>query len=263
MKITIDVKDDTDFLVEHEEDEGRYGYDQLVIVIRDGDSEIRLRSRPGYTGVEDLASAFSYAAEKARKIRDTIADLPDDTDAWIHSDRSQSWFRVELEGVTIGEWPDEDVAVYELARAMSEHGSFPAAWLDPGDGPVSVDDRVRAHHDEGGTGLLPLEGVKYDEGDDVQVLGRYGWVDATVVHDYGTQIGVHVKYPETSETDVADHDDVLGGLRLHLVRDHGRADLEPPASVTESDVVEYHNAEHDARFPTTTPIDHDHEAGDG
>jgi hypothetical protein len=102
-------------------------------------------------------------------------------------------YHVMLEGVCCGNYPTNDIAVYELAKAMSASGSFPAAWMEGEHGPGvrSIDGEVRQYHDEGGTGLLPLPGVRFEPGDLVVIAGE-DWNPWVVIGDYGDNLGLYV-----------------------------------------------------------------------
>lgn len=81
-------------------------------------------------------------------------------------------------------YPDRKVAIYELAALMAMHGEFPGAWISGEHGPAMADisDEVRAFHDEGGTLLRPLAGVRFEPGTLVRAWdgGMY-----RVIRDYG------------------------------------------------------------------------------
>lgn len=100
-------------------------------------------------------------------------------------------YEVRLEGIFKGRYPRQEFAVYQLARAMAESGSFPAAWMEGEHGPSSrpIDDEVRRHHDTELGEILLLPGARFAPGDDV-IDSDGGW-PCTVIFDYG-DLGVHV-----------------------------------------------------------------------
>lgn len=128
---------------------------------------------------------------------------PGEYDGWITLDRDG--YSLRLEGVWLpGVYPTREIAIYELAAEMSLTGSFPAAWVTGEHGPAtaSVDMQVRAHHDAGGTGLLPLPGVQYEPGAPVRYDGEGVW---TVQRDYGTGIGMGVMIYAAGDPSVTGH----------------------------------------------------------
>lgn len=100
-------------------------------------------------------------------------------------------WHVRLSARLRGSFPAERIAYYELARAMAETGEFPAAWMEGEHGPSvrSIDAEVRAFHDEGGDGLLPLPGTRFASGD--LVIDIEGGWPYEVIFDYG-DLGVYV-----------------------------------------------------------------------
>lgn len=141
-------------------------------------------------------------------------DQPDwSNDGYIcppHESRDGNGWYVRFEGKDVATGvPDREIALFLLAEAMTKAGHFPAAWETGRDwAPQPVDDEVRAFHDAGGTDLLPLEGVQFSEGTDVEVLDEGDWDSGTVRRDFG-QHGVWVDgYGEGVTYFVEDRDEI-------------------------------------------------------
>jgi hypothetical protein len=88
-------------------------------------------------------------------------------------------------------YPDPDVAAYELAGLMAEHRENPDSWMCGEHGPSEREygPEVDRHLDPDG-GLIPLAGVLYEPGTEVQSN------DGTweVIRDYG-ELGVWLAVP--------------------------------------------------------------------
>lgn len=132
--------------------------------------------------------------------------LPQSWDGWVTLDRDR--YYIMLEGLRAGPElgvPRRNMAIYELAKAMADRGSFPAAWITGEHGPASesIDAEVRAWHDAGGSGLLPLTGTHFAAGDNVLLRGdTTPWV---VDADYGNMGVLLWAYGDPSVTLTADH----------------------------------------------------------
>lgn len=158
--------------------------------------------------IDNLASDYPFLAQAAAELsrlvgdamvdatpgeddEDEVGDSPDPGgDGFVTLGRND--WEVRLEGIERGRYPKYEMAVYQLARVMAETGSFPACWAEGEHGPSSrlIDDEVRAFHDAGGDGLLPLPGARFAPGD--LVIDTDGGWPCQVIFDYGTAIGVHV-----------------------------------------------------------------------
>jgi hypothetical protein len=131
--------------------------------------------------------------------------IPQSWDGWVTLDNDR--YYVMLEGLRAGPElgvPRRNMAIYELAKAMSDRGSFPAAWITGEHGPASesIDAEVRAWHDAGGDGLLPLTGTHFAPGDIITAHGTVPWA---VAADYGN-MGVLLYAPgDPTVTMTADH----------------------------------------------------------
>jgi hypothetical protein len=81
-----------------------------------------------YDSASLLAQSLHHLAEDLdNDILDGWEDIPDEHDAYISVDRGR--YHVSLEGTHVGDYPSQDVAELELARAMVTGGVFPPAWL--------------------------------------------------------------------------------------------------------------------------------------
>lgn len=157
------------------------GTDGDLILINVGDNE-----ETASTLHEQLDDT---SAHLAREILDGWQDTPSEHDAYVTFGDGKYW--VDLHGGQgVNQYPTMDIAVYELAALMAETGEFPPAWyVSSRSITEDINARVRAFHDQGGDGMLPLAGVEYQPGDQI----TYGPGDAapgiveprTVVRDYG------------------------------------------------------------------------------
>lgn len=156
-------------------------------------------------GVEDLADTLDRAAKAARELAEGWQDRPDyDDDGWVALDDRTRQYRVSLSGDVRDSYPTRGIALFELACAMSEAGYFPNAWIEGEDwGPQPIDTEVRAFHDDGGDQPIELPGVEYEPGADVEASYQYqtapftwetSWEPATVIRDYGTDLGVLIAW---------------------------------------------------------------------
>jgi hypothetical protein len=134
---------------------------------------------------------------------------PVESDGYVTLDPgpgSRIGYQVRLSGVDKGTFPAQGIAVYELARAMAESGEFPSVWMAGEHGPSvrPIEDEVRAYHDAGGTGLLPLAGTRYGKGN--LILLNDDTLPYEVDCDYGT-LGVMAHTAgDPSVTVIAMHD---------------------------------------------------------
>jgi hypothetical protein len=147
---------------------------------------------------------FDASQDVANNILNGWEDRPDgEADGFVFSADRQPGYVVQLsgspwDGEVLGAhnarsnarpvtFPTRDAAEYELAAAMSESGYFPNVWYENDRGITDdIGESVRKYHDEGGTGLLPLPGVKFEPDSDVWTPDGYR---AVVVKDYGA-IGI-------------------------------------------------------------------------
>ena len=116
------------------------------------------------------------------KILDGWEDSPDEGDAYISASRGR--YHVTLDGSRVGDYPSQDVAEIELARAMVTGGVFPNTWFITDHGNhVDINDSIRRWHSDGGDQMAPIPGRQYQPGDRV----RYTGIDwpCIVVEDWG------------------------------------------------------------------------------
>ena len=158
------------------------GGDVQLIIRADG-TTIRVSVGRIYDGASLLAQSLHHLAEDLDEdILDGWEDVPDDGDAYVTAERGRYW--VSLEGTRVGDYPSQDVAELELARAMVAGGVFPNAWCvtDHGNS-VDINDHVRRWHNEAGDAMAPIDGVQYQPGDRVRYTGL-DWLHI-VVGDWG------------------------------------------------------------------------------
>lgn len=191
--------------------EDEFGSIAVKIATEDGASLVFECGR-FYDEISELHTMFETLATDAGSIIERWQDVPDqDSDAFVY-EGERGGYTVYLEGA---QWdgtvlarvhhnsttfPTRDIAEYELAAAMSSSGCFPNTWFMNERGIIAdIGKSIRKYHDDGGTDLLPLDGVEYETGADVVVRIRiqtaaFTWEDAEVsgevIRDYGTELGI-------------------------------------------------------------------------
>lgn len=182
----------------------------LTIKTEDGDT-VRINIGCFYDSAEGLETALRDAADAIKtNILTDWEDTPDEYDGWVSEGRDG--YYVSLEGIprrnTRHGYASRDIAVYELAQAMADAGCFPNAWYSNERGNTeNIGEEVRKHHDAGGSSMLPLEGVEYEEGDAVIYSDpAWPWI---VDKDYG-QLGVviHEQYDTRNRAHVTDRSEI-------------------------------------------------------
>jgi hypothetical protein len=170
-----------------------YPHPLVVKLVSEGKVVVEVRCEHFYDTAEELRSMFESAVSKLDSIISNWEDTPEPHDGWISFGRGQ--YYVRLEDSDVGTFPTQDIAEIELAEAMVKGGVFPNCWCENDRGIThSIDDEIRALHDEGGDGMKPLVGVEYEPG--AEILVRYpdgDWLGAYVVRDYG-QAGIVYQY---------------------------------------------------------------------
>lgn len=165
----------------------------------------------------NLKNLLSSVAHEADTMVTDWEDRPEEEDGYVGSDRgryfvrlsSQWWqdggFRSHSDRIVREGYPTLDIAMYELAAAMTATGYFPNTWEEGERGGYDdIGNAVRAFHDEeGGTDLKPLGGVEYEDDAEVLVNG----MSAYVVKDYGT-MGIVYVYSGDDTRRHAERDDV-------------------------------------------------------
>ena len=140
----------------------------VTLTIRAEHTTIRLRVGTVYDSASLLAQSLHHLAEDLDDdILDGWEDFPDEGDAYISFDRGR--YHVSLDGTRVGDYPSQDVAELELARAMVAAGVIPNAWLvnDHGN-TLPINDHICRWHTPGGDAMAPLDGVQYQPGDRVR-----------------------------------------------------------------------------------------------
>jgi hypothetical protein len=180
-------------------------------VDRDAHGEVRLTIRAGGATIRVSVGRIYGAAllgeslrHLAEDVTDTVLhewqDAPDDADGYITVDRGR--YHVTLDTAPVGDYPSQEIAEIELARAMAARGVFPPAWL-VGDRLVvcDINDRIRGWHDAGGDGMAPIDGVQYRPGDPIwyrdgdwpyRVIGDWGRTGVDLHTDGDPTVRVHV-----------------------------------------------------------------------
>lgn len=183
---TIQIRDtEPEFSVERDE-QG----DVILTLYADGQT-ITLNTGGSQDDAGNLSRQLSRAGDQVDDILEDWQDMPDPyRDGFISIDgRRGAWF-VSLEGNARGDqkhgYPSEQIAAYELARAMADDGAFPNAWAEGEHGPTTrdINDQIRAFHDEGGDKLRTLPGAIYQPGD-VVIASDEEWRTWVVAGDYG------------------------------------------------------------------------------
>ena len=180
----------------------------VTLSIRADGTTVRISIGRIYASAALLGQSLRHLADD---VTDTILDrweeTPDEDDAYISFDRGR--YYVSLEGTRVGDYPSQEVAEIELARAMVKHGVFPPAWLVNDRGIVlDINEHIRRWHDAAGDGMAPIEGVQYQPGDAV----RYGDTDwpYRVVDDWGTAgVEIHTAGDPRIRVHVTDRGELL------------------------------------------------------
>jgi hypothetical protein len=169
-------------------------------VHRDADGDVHLTVRADGVSIqltvgrchEDVlflaASLRRLFTDVHDRILESWEDVPDEGDGYISV--SGGRYHVTLDGARVGDYPSQDVAEIELARAMVTAGVFPNAWFITDHGNhVDITDSVCGWHHGGDDQMAALPGRQYQPGDRV----RYTGIDwpCIVVEDWGTA-GVEV-----------------------------------------------------------------------
>lgn len=165
-------------------------YPSRLILKATGDDGTHIVFEVGclYDDADTIREMLHSAAGDAAQIVDDWVDEPDiEMDGFVAFDGRAGRYYVTLFGKTQDTgYNTQDIAEYELARAMAEAGYFPNAWYQNDRGNTNdIGESVRKYQDEGGDKLLPLLGVEYADGADITADG----LSACVVRDYG-ELGI-------------------------------------------------------------------------
>jgi hypothetical protein len=162
----------------------------VMLIIRTDDGTVRVRIGRTADDADRLAEALARALTQATSMGEDWYNLPDENDGYVSLNRGRYYVTFggkSPAGQPRNGYPKPDIAIYELAKMMAEAGEFPPAWMEGEHGPSSreINAEVRAFHDAGGDQMRPLEGVRYEPGDEVRSD------DGTweVIRDYG-ELGV-------------------------------------------------------------------------
>lgn len=184
MSTKIDMVGIKEFDLRVEPDRSGYGQNITLTITSEGGDVVVFDCGRFNDDLHSLTTDLEALVEDAKKECRDWEDLPDEYDAYIGAHWGR--FFLTIEQVHVGDqkgYPTREIAAYELARHMTESGVFPGAWFQNERGTCdAVDDEVRAFHDEGGTGLKPLPGVRFEDGAEVLIAGMGR---AYVVKDYG------------------------------------------------------------------------------
>jgi hypothetical protein len=173
----------------------------VQLQIRAAGADVHITIGDRYDDVSLLAASLHHLADDVDEdILDGWQDTPDEFDGYITFDRGR--YHVSLDGTRVGDYPSQDAAEIELARAMADGGVFPNAWCITDHGTtVAINDDIRRWHDEGGDQLTPLPGVQYQPGDRVwyadvdwpyRVVGDWGPAGVEIHTDGDPSIWAHV-----------------------------------------------------------------------
>lgn len=161
---------------------------EIIIQLEVGSDTVTFEAGEFVSDADALVGALRSLTEDAEQIQKDWEDRPNnETDGFVAEQRGG--YSASLEGTVAGyDFPSRDIATYELAKLMADSGTFPDAWYQNERGNTdNIGEEVRKYSDAGRGKLLPLEGVKYAEGDTV-LIGTYDY-PYVVDRDYG-KLGV-------------------------------------------------------------------------
>jgi len=153
-----------------------------------------LLDRINVGGIYDSAALLAQSLHHLAKdvdddVLDGWQDMPDEYDAYISFDGGR--YYASLEASRVGDYPSQEVAEIELARAMVAAGAFPNAWFVNERGNYhDIGEDIRRWHNEAGDGMAAIEGIQYQPGDRVRYVG-IDW-SCVVIADWGTVGGVEI-----------------------------------------------------------------------
>ena len=178
MTAAITVYDDEPEFVVDRDPQG-----EVTLTIHADGSTIRVNVGRLHASVSLLAQSLHHLADDVdADILDGWYEVPEEGDAYISFDHGR--YHVSLEGVPVGDYPSQDVAELELARAMVTGGVFPPAWFINDHGNYDdINENIRRWHDDAGDAMAPLAGVQYQPGDRVAYTG-IDW-PCVVISDWG------------------------------------------------------------------------------
>ena len=192
--------------------EPRFGIDRdgagdVTLTIHAEHTTIRVNVGRVHDSASLLAQSLHHLADDLdEQILDGWEDFPDECDAYITVERGR--FHVSLDGTRVGDYPSQDVAELELARAMVISGVFPNAWFvnDHGN-PLDINRNVGRWHTDAGDAMAPIDGVQYQPGERVR-YGEAVWPQI-VVADWGPAgVEIHAAGDPTIRTHVTDRNEL-------------------------------------------------------
>lgn len=166
-------------------------YPLIVTIKGEDDATVRIVCDHLWSTAEELSSSLSGAASEMADILAGWEDTPDEEDGWVTVDRGRYYASLgNLSGrrnERPKSFPTREIAIIELAEAMTRDGYFPNAWFQDERGYTeAIDAEIRAFHDAGGDKMKPLRGVRYPPDTEIQFRdGEGGWWSGYVVRDYG------------------------------------------------------------------------------
>jgi hypothetical protein len=189
-QIELDALETLDIQAWRTEDEDG----DVTLVIKTDEGTVRVRVGRTADDADRLTEALGKARDQAAKVGDDWNDRPDRYDGYVTLSRGR-WFTTFSQQSPGDQprngYPTSEIAIYELARMITEHGEFVSVWAEGEHGPSSrpIGADVYAHIDEHDQ-LRPLPGVRFEDGDLVALEGD-GWPTWVVDRDYG-ELGVMV-----------------------------------------------------------------------
>lgn len=181
----------------------RHETGDVELLVRAGGTAIRINVGREYDRVSALRDNLAeIGADVERDILDAWHDVPDEGDAYISFDRGR--YHVSLDGTRVGDYPSQDVAEIELARAMVSSGVFPNAWfVNERGNHDEIDTQVRRWLNPAGDAMVDLPGVQYEPGD--RVYSTEMEFTCVVIADWGPAgVEVHTAGDRTIRGHVTD-----------------------------------------------------------
>ena len=179
----------------------------VALTIRADNTTITVSIGRVYDSASLLAQSLHHLAEDLdNDILDEWEDTPDEFDAYITADRGR--YHVSLEGTRVGDYPSQDVAEIELARAMVTGGVFPNAWYinDHGNS-LDINAHIRRWHSDAGDAMAAIDGMQYQPGDRVWTSDM-DWPHI-VVGDWGPAgVEIHTEGDPTIHCHTTDRDEL-------------------------------------------------------
>jgi hypothetical protein len=193
--------------VERADDE----YGSIILKIESQTETITMDAGQLQGDAEILRDALRDALNDVEEILTDWEDRPDEEDGYVTEDRGG--YLVQLSGSAPDSmprdgYPSRDIAVYELARLMTEHGYFPNAWFVNERGNTDqIGSEIGGMLNESADGVKPLKGVQYEEGEIVcEDTGALCW-PMVVDRDYGRLGLMLYTSGDPSITEFVEHED--------------------------------------------------------